>query len=383
MSSMSSMTLRMKLCFFLAPFAALYSVPLYTLIVSGEIFPAEMLAERHLDAAAGTVYGPAYTSQDAAYKLAAWKRTNPSVVALGTSRALEIERSFFAAPSAGGGEVFYNAGRLVQRYSEFRRALAHFPKETRTKKIILVLDQWSWNAAWPRAADNPLFEREIKGDRGDVLNVIQHGFATWRDLLDGKLELVKLARSDDIGVNARMRGNGFRQDGSYLYADALAAPEREPDWQFKDTFARIEAGTRHFQPGERPHEPILEDTRRLVADCRALGLDVVAYLAPLAPSVEERLRATGRHQYIARLPDALRPIFEDAGYSFYDFTSCASLGCRDDEFFDGYHPGPKTNARLMAAMADDVEWVDAIVDQTALRARIDASPAGPALSQGG
>ena len=140
-----------KLCLFLAPFVAVFSLPAFVLGVSGEVLSADEISRRHYEGDRAAIYGPGYTNPDARYKLASTRLHRPKVLAIGSSRALELRADLFT----GGDQIFYNAGLLTERLYEFRRALAHLPSEG-CNELILVLDQWSFNAYWPIAVDNPL-----------------------------------------------------------------------------------------------------------------------------------------------------------------------------------------------------------------------------------
>lgn len=367
----------LKLGLFFLPFAAVFSVPVAVLVLSDEILSGDEIAKKHFEGSHDAVYGAAYTNPDARYKLVGLALRQPEVMALGSSRALEIQGNFFI----GNNDVFYNAGLLVERLYEFRRALAHLPKEATTKKLILVLDQSSFNPNWPNAVDNPQFEAEVGTGRSDVLNLIQHGFRSWRDIVGDRLDLLTLATAHPhIGVNGRMRGNGFAWDGSRVYADILRDPEGASDFQFKDSLERIAQGSKHFEFGAEVDQPAVAEIQQLLAECQRRGFSVTAYLAPFAPTVDRAMRASTKHAYVSKIAPALAPIFAAAGVTLFDFTSCEAHGCRDEEFFDGFHAGPKADARLIAVVADNVPWLDAMIDQDDLRARVARSPRGPLLA---
>ena len=366
-----------KLLAFFAPFAVIFGIPAFVLVVSGEGQSADEIARTHFEGRPEALYGAAYTNPDARYKLASIALHEPELVTIGSSRVLEFDASLFV----GGAKRFYNAGLLVERLYEIRRALRHLDG-THPKRLIIGLDQWSFNASWPNAVDNPLYEREIGAGAGDLLNGIQRSARfVWPDLASGNLDLRRVVlEASNIGVNARMRGNGFRRDGSMVYADRLRDPNAERDYEFRDTFDRIERGNRRFEFGAELDPNALQELQLLLGEARTAGFDVIAYLPPFAPSVQKRLESKGRHAYVSKILPAVEPLFRAAGYDVFDFTSCEALGCTDGEFIDGFHAGAKTDARLLIAMANRVGWLDAIVDQEALLERIARSEAGPTLA---
>lgn len=367
---------KLKLLLFFGPIAALFSLPALVLGLSLEACSADFIAERHYAGPREAVYGPAYTNPDARYKLAsAWLR-RPRLLAMGSSRALELTSDLFTLDEGH----FYNAGLLTERLFEFRRALAHLPLDD-CKGVILVLDQWNFNPNWPNHGDNPLYERELAAGSSDVLNALQRGvWRTWRDMGTGSLELKPLLEgAANLGVSAKTRGNGFRWDGSYLYADVFADPQNAKDYRFRYSLSGIAEGRFRYEFATSVDHGAVEELQRLVAELRRRNIDAVAYLPPFAPTVERALREGGRHRYLEVIGPTVAPVFAAAGFPFVDSTSCESIGCSDAEFVEGLHPGTSVDARILIALADKAPWLDAWVDQAALRARLERAPPGPEL----
>lgn len=368
---------RTKLALFLAPFAVAYSVPVVVLWTSGEFRSADSIASLHVHAPSTTVYGPAYTNPDARYKLSSILLRRPRLVALGSSRALEWRADHFRY---GEGE-FYNAGSLAERLYEFRRALKHLPADTATETII-VLDQWSFNQNWKNAVDNPEFEAELSDDGSDILNILQQGTrSTWRDALLGRLDMGALLSGDPhYGVNGRVRGNGFRKDGSYCYAEVLTRPERAKDFEFKESLVRVASGTKGAEFGSKVDPAALREVRALFHALRERRGATVVYLAPFAPTVTSAFRMSSNHTYLESIGPAVQALAADAGIPFFDFTSCVELGCVDAEFIDGFHPGATANARLLLEMASKVAWLDTRVDRDEVAARLQRTGHQPELA---
>src|SRR5256885_1593842 len=72
------------------------------------------------------------------YKYAAYRAASPEIVAIGTSRAMQIRESFFNAS-------FYNLGGLVQGPFQ-ANALAErlLLREPRPKLVVFALDYWTF-----------------------------------------------------------------------------------------------------------------------------------------------------------------------------------------------------------------------------------------------
>jgi hypothetical protein len=377
----------LKLCVFFAPFVVVFGPAAFVLGISGEILSADQIALKQYEGTRDALYGAAYTNPDARYKLASARLRRPKLLAMGSSRALEFRGDLFTLRA---GE-FYNAGLLTERLHEMRRALAHLPlaepragaaTDEGARYILLGLDQWAFSPNWPNATDNPLYEREISEGSSSVLSSLQRSVRfVWMDIVAGRLQLAKLsAASENIGVNARLRGNGFRWDGSYYYATVLADPVGAKDYQFKESLKRIrEATLKRYEAAADVSPAMIAELRLLLADAKRRQLQVVGYLPPYAPTVERAFRSGGKHEYIPKLERHIRPVFEEAGFPFFDFTSCERIGCTDAEFIDGAHPGVTTDARMILEMLPQVPWLDAIVDQDELSLRVQRSAGTPEL----
>ncbi len=79
-----------KLALFLLPLVVLFSVPLVTMVPSGEVLTADAIAEKHARASTTSLYGPAYTNPDKRYKLRSAILRDAPVMAMGTSRMMQF-----------------------------------------------------------------------------------------------------------------------------------------------------------------------------------------------------------------------------------------------------------------------------------------------------
>ena len=253
----------------------------------------------------------------------------------------------------------HRPGGLVSRLHHLRRALAHLPRGSRSHYLIIGFDQWSYNDNWEGAGDDASVEAEY-ADGSDALGNLRYGMRAWPEYLRGRLPLGELlGRSPSFGVNARLRGNGFRHDGSYLYADILRDPASAEDYLFRNTLARVRERRQRFASGAVVSARALEETRAFLEQARGRGVEVVGFLPPFAPTVRARLVDSGVHQYLDVLPASLRQVFDRASVPLFDFTSCEPVGCTDAEFIDGFHGGETVYARLLLEMARTVPWIEA------------------------
>lgn len=354
-----------KLAFAIGPFVAIFALPIALLVRSAEIAPIEWVAMRHATAPSTAVYGPAYSNPDKGYKLASLALRKAPLTAIGTSRVMQFQADFFV----GGEATFYNAGGIATRLFDYRilfEKMGTLP----TRKVILGLDPWMFNEGWPDFGPDPgvvgEYEREYS-----TLDVIQRSLRVYPDLRAGRFTLgTVFGANDSFGLNGMSRGNGFRRDGSYQYADILRAPASAEDFEFRDTLERVRTGTRRFEPGDAPSPRALAELELLTHELKALGFEVVAFIAPLAPTVADRMRTGGRHALFFRLGHDIAKILAMNDIEFVDFTSCAPVGCADTDFIDGFHGGPALYARLLEELGHKASWLAPMIDTTSLERRL-------------
>ena len=173
----------------------------------------------------------------------------------------------------------------------------------------------------------------------------------WRkiyaDYHEGKISLASLRGREDggarrIGLRAVMNGDGFRNDGSYLYARNIAGGLRD----LNEGLSRIEQGGYRFDFGQEVAPTALAELDRLLRRCRERQIHLIAFLPPYAHVAYERLQATGRHQYIFAIEPLARPIFERHGFTLHNYSDLGALNIPDTESFDVYHPTEKGALRL-------------------------------------
>jgi hypothetical protein len=299
------------------------------------------------------------------YKYAAYRAVAPQIVAIGTSRAMQIRQHDFVAP-------FYNLGGLTQGPAQ-ANVLADrlLLRRDAPRLVIFALDFWTFcvptgvGAAGGRPVESAFTH--------DGMGEPPRHFLAYRLLLDGRFAIADYARlfapqgADDvdrIGLGARLGTSGFAADGS-LYG---TAPESALDARWRGMFARIAAGADQFVKDCAISEAALDALRRFVDRMEAVGSRVALMLAPLPGAVMARLEAEGRYAYLGELRALLAARFPDQFDDFLDLRRVAP----DSEFLDGMHGGEVTYKRLILAMARQPgSPLRGLVDEAGLAAQID------------
>lgn len=271
--------------------------------------------------------GLGYNEQTAYYKLVNANYYQADVIALGTSRVMQFKKEFFKSS-------FYNCGGAVggnyKEYVNFLENLTYKPKV-----ILLGLDQWVFNDAWNRSCtDYTGFKKIEKENRnkGSMLKKIVKDWTRkkWR-FTDLKLYPV------NIGFNGRIKDEGFIYDGSYYYGNIYRNPKGQKDYQFKDTFDRIEGGKYRFEWGKHIDTDTLEQLKFLLDYCSEKKIFVIGFLPPFAPAVYNRIVQSGNYDYFNEIAPFCQELFAGYGFEFYDYTDNNRLIVTDKYFIDGFH----------------------------------------------
>lgn len=279
----------------------------------------------------GQLFELGYSYVDKAYKFHMTDEVmRPQVLALGSSRIMQVRHSIVSPEYS-----FYNAGGAIQKVRELPMFLNKL--QDSPKLILMNLDQWWFNRAYIND-DQPFDSSVYDGPEIDLLKLGRLVCDFYTDLVKGKINLVKVFSSDNIGLNAICNDNGFTADGTPNSGDRVIIPEEQDDYNFKDVLERIRLGNNRFQYGEQADSTQIRDLEDFLSLCVARHIKVVGFLPPFAPFVYQRMQETGKYGYMSQLYKMLLPVFDKfEGCSFYDFTDVTDTGAHNYDFYDGFH----------------------------------------------
>lgn len=277
------------------------------------------------------LFGLAYSNYDKSYKFHMTDEVcQPQVLALGSSRIMQVKGT-----TVNHHYTFYNAGGAIQNIYELPLFVSrlHYNPEI----IFVNIDHWWFNPAFEVERDSftpDVFDKPALSltKIGSLVNLF------YEDLYAGKIRLSEFFTSEDIGLNAICKRNGFSVDGSRREYDLEQSPESGEDYNFHDTFSRIEEGNRRFQYGQKTDNTIIDAIEDFLGQCEARSIKVVAILPPFAPKVYQRMAESGNYGYMLQIFDLLTAVFDKySGCAIYDFTNMAGMGVHNYDFEDGFH----------------------------------------------
>jgi hypothetical protein len=299
------------------------------------------------------------------------------VVAVGSSRVLQLRAEMFPRAS------FYNAGYTADSVKDLRTVLSLIPDDRLPRTLLVGLDPWMFNARYDDLAGGKRPADLREGPEVHWSLVRTEAGAIHGQLLDGALEVRRLAACGSgpvwrVGFNACVNDTGFRTDGSMRYGkqverllrgDAAAA-----DFAFSDTLRRIRDGNRRFEYGDAVNAAALAELRAFLDACRARGVRVVGFLAPLPDAVLRAMTESGRYGYLGSLRAALPAVFREEGFEYHDLLAFSAIGASDDEALDGFHGSEVVYARALALMLSAGSELNAFCDAPGLATALARRP---------
>jgi hypothetical protein len=366
-SSISSSRLRsflLKLLLFSLPFAIPFLLFTGFLMYTGESMPLSSVVAMQMGDEP-VLYRPRYGNRDPQFKLLSTNTRQPDVVAVGSSRVLQFRSPFFNRDRSS----FYNAGGPAWQLDHVTHLVENLNYTPRV--LILGLDQPWFNEAYPGDPFEPSLEPSSDFDHIFMVNR-----SVMQSLLDGEpLDFSRmLGRRDPgfggmaLGLRAIRDGHGFRNDGSEQYGDFFVARYLYPENERARHLSLMQNGQDMYARGREVSASALEQVERLLRYCDERGIFVIGFLPSYMPSLYQQMMAGGQHTYMAALPERLRPLFEQHGFAFFDFSDGSLLHATDGDFIDGWHASERMNLRLYTEMVralpdllsdySDLEWLE-------------------------
>lgn len=303
----------------------------------GEIGLDNVVKAQLSDGAGTTLYSSGLNQRAFSYKLRLMDGINPDVVAIGSSRAMQVRREFFILP-------FANLSRSVSSVGELEMMVDQLLLRGRRPKLMLLfVDPWWFNRRYAKnGAGDPQLLRFPEYISVDVFvgAVKALGKGNW---------IARAAESKNLGIHAILTGDGFAQDGSYHYVSAIQG--KGADVKFLHTLSRISVGKERFEKSDFADHSLVRRTCVAISKIRRSGSKVVLIAPPFADRVWREM-VRGGYGYIEDAHKELRSCMEGA---FYDFSAAEAIpGSNDCEFIDGFHGGDVTYARMLKAIAREV-----------------------------
>lgn len=336
----------MKLAVFFAPFFAFYLLYTGLLVYSGESMPLAMVVALQ-QGEAPVLYRPQFGNRDVAFKALSINTRQPEVVAVGSSRVLQMRAGLLTEQP----DIFYNAGAPAWTLTQVLELLNAI--ETPPRVLILGID-----APWFNDAYVPdIFPAQVD----DLTAIFNQNNAFARAALNGRpVDVDKLVTRREpgfgglaLGIKAIENGHGFRNDGSEQYGDFLIGRFLDPTTERQRHVDWMRRGEQMYVYGDTVSERGMQQMIEVLTWAKARNVQVIGFMPPFTPELYQRMLKRGNHPYIEQLIPELEAIFADYGFAFFDFSDGGEFGTSED-FFDGWHGSERIYLRLYQTMLDEV-----------------------------
>ncbi len=372
---LKSFTLRLVI--FTLPVVTVLGMLWGALFVSGDLRSPLRLVATHLQQPKLLYAIPDLALLD--YKSVALPLVAPDVVAMGSSRVLQLRQVMFT------DAVFYNLGITngnmfyASYYVEQMNERGDYPAV-----ILLGVD-----LDWFHPNNHEIFYKS--GQRigtwehtltfADLLNQTRLLTA---NLLEGKVTYGDLLSRDAsrfgddylrVGTQTLLRGDGFRFDGSYYYYTVTRSADfSEPLYALED----IRSSNRsRFNPATEPDPRALEQFAQLVATLKALPqVTVIAFSPPYAPQLYDQMEASGEYTYFDEVRRTMRG-YEDERFWYFDFSAGDFDGLTNVHYLDAFHGSELVYTLMLQEMARQVPALANMTDVDELQAQLDQRPTHP------
>lgn len=273
--------------------------------------------------------GLAYTDIREAYKYNMTDRVfRPDVIALGSSRIMQVKSTYIRDDYS-----FYNAGGAannIYQYQLFLSKLHYTPS-----LFIISIDQWLFNPNYQNQKEmfNPGCYEFSAHNLPEMLNTFIS------DMFNNKIDFRKILSNEkkNIGLNAIINMNGYMRDGTHYEGNLIDNPLAE-DYNFIDTFDRIEHANRRFEYCEHADSSQVEVFSCFLDECEKKGIVVMAIIPPFAPAVYQAMIKKGTCSYMSEVYDILLPCFLNHKNCYvYDYTDMLKMNVHNYDFLDGFH----------------------------------------------
>lgn len=330
-----------KIIIFIPLITMLIGFPFLLLFLSKEIIPIDDIISIHQRKSPIVLFGTAYIDLNGFYKLQATKVIQPHILVLGNSRIMPMRENFFTSD-----KNFYNAGGCVIKITDFYRFLEKIPINEQPELLILGLDQVFFSKDYQTTFANIQFT-----PHRDLSQMPYMLYSVLRDYFHKKFTIHQLFIKKPymaIGMDAIINEDGYLNDGSRFWGKDIHHPDKNHIQQnILATQNDIRLGLRRFLYANKPSPQAIEELNHFLKYCAKRKIKVIGILPPFSKSTVDIIsNLPNKQDYMLRIYEQIKPIFDQQGAEIYDYTDISQLGANEMETIDGYHASEKAFLRI-------------------------------------
>jgi hypothetical protein len=292
--------------------------------------------------AKNAIYGTALNQNTFAYKIELVRHAKPKIIALGSSRILEVREEFFNTP-------FVNCGGAMNNLEEGKVFLVELFRYHKPEILLLGLDFW-WFSDLFSQRETFDYHRNTGADLTldklikpyDFLISSKISPRDYLQILLLKNDKNHITNYNNLGFTAIKRSDGFRKDGSYLYASTISgfAPEGQRIIGFND---RLDP-KRRFEFGVNISHKRLTALSEIIKLCIDNNVAPVIIIPPVSSVIYQRMFSQQeKYGYVLRFQEYVKSLPVES-YDFHDIKKVESTDC---ECIDGFHIGDVAYQKIL------------------------------------
>ncbi len=310
-------------------------------IYSGELIPIEYVVKFQNNSSLDSYYGRKIIDQEFyKYKYFSFLAKKPDILVVGSSRVMQIREGIFDPYYS-----FYNAGGIIQSLSDLNDLEILLENNYKPKYIILGLDIW-----W--------FGQKAELESGLNEGIIEKDSAyNWKSHLAVYKYLIKLLFNPNelfaifnnqlldnslgyYGFQA-LEGNGFRNDGSFIYENYNKEMEVNDAYVDRETppiIDRLKNGSKQFVFDNDFDKLKLSILDKFLKFCKNNDIKVIGMAPPFSTEVYKELNYSINYKnLLIPYQEDLPKVFSNYGFYFFDASDITKLGLNDKYMYDGIH----------------------------------------------
>ena len=299
------------------------------------------------------IYGPRLNDNLFLYKKELFKFKKPAIIALGSSRVIQLREQCFNAN-------FANCGLAGAQLNEVIVFLEEILKINRPEMILLGLDFWWFNGAYQQPKSFPRHNQE--GTDNLLFKIKQPflwltgqniSFKLYIDVAIFNNNKNTVTKYENMGTGAIKFSEGWRKDGSYINSGIVFGflkLENLNALDFKTLLDKIQRGIHPFGYSDRVSPERLQQFQRIMEICRENQIALIVLLPPVSPTIYKKMQSISKqYAYV----EELRNYLQTAPVEFYDFHDISAISPSDCEFFDGTHCGDVLYQKMLLKIVEE------------------------------
>ena len=288
------------------------------------------------------IYGTALNQNHFVHKIELVHHNKSRIIALGSSRALGLREEFFSTS-------FVNCGRAMNNLDNGKVFLAKLFLHHKPEVLLLVLDFWWFSDMFTQRETLDFYQKtgvELTLDKFikpyDFLLSSKISPRDYLQILLFRNDKNHITNYNNLGLMAIKRSDGFRKDGSYLYASSIygLAPQSQRSIGFNDNLD----SKRRFEFGANISHKRLTALSEIIKLCIDNNVAPVIIIPPVSSVIYQRMFSQQeKYGYVLRFQEYVKSLPVES-YDFHDIKKVESTDC---ECIDGFHIGDVAYQKIL------------------------------------